>query len=194
MVNEKVINFRIEPYIQEITVLMIWDVLVTFILFTMFLIWKTSLFLIVSIMIAYIGWALFFHYRVVIQATIDKKKGDYVTEVVSTKKVGNEFTLATDHWGYSLFYPKKMHVCKHKIEIINDQGEKKKLRSVMSFVRSIQFVTFDYKPRIERFQVTYLRRSKILLHVALIEEECKHIRPKERRKIDKTIHSINTSI
>lgn len=195
MVNEKTISFRLKPYIEEATLQIVLDILVVGVLLGVLIFAKMSLLVCISIVMGYFSIALFFHYRTLIQAIMDKYKRDYTTEVVIIKSFNYEYSFAGDRFGHSyirFFYPKDMQVCKYKIKIIGDSGEKKKLRSVMSLNRLLEFTMLD-KQQIEYLQVTYLKRSKILLHVDLVDEPVK-ITGKKKKVIEKAIDTINMSI
>lgn len=196
MVNEKAVSFRIKPYIQEATLQIILDILIMVIISTVLIFAKFPLIVCVAVVTGYFAIALVFHYRVVIQAIIDKRKEDYITETVSIKKFIVEYSFAGDRLGRSnlrFFYPKEMQVWKYKIKALNNHGEEKKLRSVMSFRRLLQFAILD-KQKIEDLQVTYLKRSKILVRVDLVEEIDKNTSKRKKETIKKAIDFINRSI
>lgn len=195
MVKEKTIDFRINPYIQETSVQIVLDVLVLITIFVVLMLAKFSLLVCIAVAIGYFILALLFHYRVIIQALKDKKKQDYITEIVSVKGFKEEFSFIGDRLGHSyirFFYPKDMRVCKYKIKVISDNGEEKKLRSVISSKRLLEFMMLD-KQQIEILQVTYLKNSKILLHIDLVDEPV-NFTGKSKKVIEKAIHGINTSI
>ena len=195
MVKEKTIDFRINPYIQETSVQIVLDVLVLITIFVVLMLAKFSLLVCIVVAIGYFILVLLFHYRVIIQALKDKKKQDYITEIVSVKGFKEEFSFIGDRLGHSyirFFYPKDMRVCKYKIKVISDNGEEKKLRSVISSKRLLEFMMLD-KQQIEILQVTYLKNSKILLHIDLVDEPV-NFTGKSKKVIEKAIHGINTSI
>lgn len=195
-INEKMIKNRIEPYIQEATIQIILDILLLAIVITLMIVAKFSLIYILCFAIGYSVIAFILHYRVVIQAIIDKRKNEYITETVSVKSFVEEFSFIGDRLGHSYirhFYPKDMQVQKKRIKVVNSSGEEKKLRSVMSFKRSFEFIVFD-KQQIEYLQVTYLKRSKILIQVELTEQIDKKASKKNEKAIEKALHIINTSI
>lgn len=196
MVNEKTISFRIEPYVKEATLQAGIDIIIMVLAATVLSVIKFPLSICISIVTGYFAIALILHYRVVIQAIIDKRKGDYITETVSIKKFIDEYSFAGDSLGHSyihFFYPKEMQVWKYKIKVISNHGEEKKLRSVMSCRRLIEFAVLD-KQQIKHLQVTYLKRSKILIRVDLAEEIDKNTSRKKTPVTKKAIHFINMSI
>lgn len=196
VVNEKAVSFRIKPYIQEDTLQIVLDILIMVIILTVLTFAKFPLIVCVAVVTGYFAIALVFHYRVVIQAIIDKRKENYITETVSIKKFIDEYSFAGDRLGRSnlrFFYPKEMQVWKYKIKLLNNYGQEKKLRSVMSFRRLLQFSVLD-KQQIEHLQVTYLKRSKILIRVDLVEEIDKNTSKRKREAIKKAIRFINMSI
>lgn len=193
MIKKKTVRFRIDPYIQEVLIQIILDTLIMIVCAIMFTIVEFALSVSISIVSGYFVIALFLHYRVAIQALIDKKKEDYVTEMVKIDKFTDEFSFVGDPQGHSyarLFYPKEMHVRNYRIKIINDSGKNNKLRAVMSFRRFLKlvFLTKDF----EYLQVTYLKRSKILLHVDLPENT--KLSGKRKKQIEKDLHVINSQI
>lgn len=144
----------------------------------------------------YFAIALTLHYRVLIQAFIDKCKGDFITETISVKHFAEKYSFAGDGLGHSyirIFYPKEMQVGKFKVKVVNNHGDKKTLRTVMSFRRLLQFSILD-KQQIDYLQVVYLKRSKILIKCDLIEEADKKPSGKKGKVIEKAIHFINMSI
>ncbi len=195
MINEKIIKFRIDPYIQEALVQIILDMIVIVTLLIISIVAEFFWVLCVSVIWVYVVLALMLHYRVVIQAITDKRQGDYITEKVSIAQFSDEYSFTGDRFGNSnirFFYPKEMSVCKHKIKIVNDRGEENKLRSVMSFKRMINFMVLDGE-EIKELKVVYLKRSKILLYVDLVEEPIK-FSGKRKKRIEKALHTINSSI
>lgn len=195
-INEKIIKYRIEPYIQEATIQIILDILLVAIVTILMIVVKFNLIYILCFAIGYSVIAFILHYRVVIQAIIDKRKKEYITETVSVKSFVEEFSFIGDRLGHSYirhFYPKDMQVQKKRIKVVDSNGEEKKLRSVMSFKRSFEFVVFD-KQQIEYLQVTYLKRSKILVQVELAEKLYKKTSKKDTKVIEKALHIINTSV
>lgn len=195
MVNENIVRYRINPYIQEFTFQMILDMLVLAAILVVLIFANFSLLICVAVATGYFVIVLIFHYRVVIQAIIDKRKEAYITEFVIIKSFKDEYSFAGDRFGHSyisFFYPKDMNVCKYKIKVIDNNGEEKKLRTVMSFKRLLEFMVLD-KQQIEYLQVTYLKSSRILLHIDLIEEPI-HFTSKRKKVIEKAIDAINVSI
>ena len=85
---------------------------------------------------------MFFNYRVVLQAMLDKRNGDYVTEIVGVDKFDNDNSVRNRAGQSSMrfFYPKEKRADKYKIKVLTVHNEKKKLRSVMSGRRLIKFI------------------------------------------------------
>ncbi len=196
MVNEKTISFRIKPYAQESTLQAGIDIIVVVLTATVLSVVKFPLSICISVATGYFAIALALHYRVLIQAFIDKRKGDFITETVSVKHFAEEYSFAGDWLGHSyirIFYPKEMQVGKYRAKVVNNHGEEKKLRAVMSFRRLLQFSILD-KQQIEHLQVVYLKRSKILIWCDLIEETDKKLSRRKKEAVKKTIHFINMSI
>lgn len=195
MVNEKTINFRIEPYIKEAVLQVIVDIIVLSTTIIVLTLADFPTIICVSVGIGYFVLILLFHYRVPIQAIIDKRKKDCVIETVTIKQFMNEHSFAGDRTGHSnirFFYPKEMQVDKYKINVQSLSGEKFKLRSVMSFRRSIEFAVLE-KQNIEHLKVTYLKRSKILVNVELVQST-NTIISKQKKIVEKALHCINVSI
>lgn len=201
MVNEKTVGFRIEPYVQEATLQIILDILIMVIISTILTLARFTLIVSVAVVTGYFVIALVLHYMVIIQAMIDKWKKDYITETVSIDKFVDEYSFAGDRLGRSnirFFYPSEMQVCKYRIKVISNHGEKKQLRSVMSFRRLLKFAVLD-KCHIEYLQVTYMKKSKILIHVDATEEINKitSVSKKETSRkstVNNAINSINMLI
>ena len=201
MLNQKqldyAIGYRIQPYAQEAMIQVVIDVLIVLMLIVISVLAKFPLSICIPAVVLYITLAVTLGYRVLILAQIDRHKKDVVTEIVTIQQFKDEYTFfAADSFGYSyirIFYPKDMHVKKYMVKVVNKNGEKKKLRSVMSFNRLLSFVCFN-QHQIERLEVMYLRRSKILLFVNPVDEIDKKLPKKTRKGIEKAIHYINRSI
>ncbi|MBQ8767780.1 MAG: hypothetical protein IJZ16_13370 [Clostridia bacterium] len=194
MIKEKMVRFRIEPYIYEALLQMMLDLLVLAMVLVVLTLTNFPSLVCVVVAMGYLVVALVFHYKVAIQAIIDKHAQDYTTEIVSIKSFNDEYSFSGDRLGHSnirFFYPKDMQVRKYKITTMSDNGKEKKLRSVISFKRLLKFMMLD-KQQVEYLQVTYLKRSKILLHVDLVEETIRFT-GKRKKVIEKAIHYINMS-
>lgn len=195
-ITDKIINYRIEPYKQEATIQIVLDLIAVAFVTVVFIIGKIPAVFCVFVDLLYLIIALIFHYKTLIQAIIDKNKKDYVTEKISLKQFKEEYSFAGDRLGHSyirIFYPKEMQVGKYKLKVINDKGEEKKLRAVMSFKRTLEFIVFD-KNEIEYLNVTYLRKSKIIICFDLIEDIDKIPSKRKRAEIEKAINYINKAI
>ena len=196
MANKNAICLRVEPYMQEAELQVVLDIIIMGIASMILFFAKLPPVICIVVIIGYFILALFLHYRVLSLALVDKHKGDCLTETVKIMRFAEEYSFAGDRLGHGnvrLFYPKEMHVQRYKIKVVNEQGEEKKLRSVMSFRRLLQFSVLN-KQQIEYVQVTYLKRSKILICVDLSGEIKTNMNKKKREKIYKAIHNINKSI
>lgn len=195
MVKEKTIRFRINPYIQEVSLQMVIDMFVLITILVVLTLANFHLLLCVAVATGYFIIAMLLHYKVAIQAIVDKNKSEYTTELVSIKSFKYEYSFVGDRFGHSyisFFYPKDMKVCKYQISVIGDNGTEKKLRSVMSTKRLLEFMMLD-KQQVEYLQVTYLKNSKILLYVDL-PDELVDFTGKRKKTIEKAVNCINTSI
>ena len=195
-VTDKIVNYRIEPYIQEATLQFVLDLILVIFVTIVFVIAKFPAVACVLFDLLYFTVAVIFHYKTLIQAILNKNKRDFVTEKISIKQFKEEYSFAGDRLGHSyirIFYPKEMHVGKYKLKVINDKGEEKKLRAVMSFKRTLRFIDFD-KNEIEYLNVTYLRKSKIIICFDLIEDIDKIPSKRKRAEIEKAINYINKVI
>lgn len=195
-IPERIIEFRVHPYMQEASVQIMVDTLLIALAFGVMYFAGFSLIVYLALFLIYGTVALTLHYRVAIQAIIDKRKGDYITETVNVVQFNLEFSFAGNSLGESyarLFYPREMDVHRHKIKIICNDGQKKKIRSFMSYRRVLKFIFLDPEQK-EQLQVSYLRRSKILLRVELSKELDKKTSRKKRHEIEKAIRYINSSI
>jgi hypothetical protein len=195
-ITDKIVNYRIKPYTQEVTLQIVLDFIVVALVTVVFVIAKIPVIACVAVDLLYLIIAVIFHYKTLIQAIFDKNKRDFVTEKISIKQFKEEFSFAGDRLGHSyirIFYPKEMHVGKYKLKVINDKGEEKKLRAVMSFKRTLRFIDFD-KNGIEYLKVTYLRKSKIIICFDLIEDIDKIPSKRKRTEIEKAINFINNAI
>ncbi len=195
-VTDKIVKFRIQPYIKEVSLQFLIDLIVIVLVTVLFVIAKFPAIACVLVDLLYFIFAVIFHYKTLIQAFLDKNKRDYVTEKISIKQFKEEYSFAGDRLGHSyirIFYPKEMQVGKYKLKVINDRGEEKKLRAVMSFKRTLEFIVFD-KNEIEYLNVTYLRKSKIIICFDLIEDIDKIPSKRKRVEIEKAINYINKAI
>ena len=195
-VTDKIVKFRIQPYIQEVSLQFIIDLIVSVLVTVVFVVADFPVVACVLFDLLYFTVAVIFHYKTLIQAILDKSKRDFVTEKIRIKQFKEEYSFAGDRLGHSyirIFYPKEMHVGKYKLKVINDKGEEKKLRAVMSFKRTLEFIVFD-KNEIEYLNVTYLRKSKIIICFDLIEDIDKIPSKRKRAEIEKAINYINKAI
>ena len=195
-VTDKIVKFRIQPYKQEVSLQFIIDLIVSVLATVVFVVADFPVVACVLFDLLYFTVAVIFHYKTLIQAILDKSKRDYATEKIRIKQFKEEYSFAGDRLGHSyirFFYPKEMHVGKYKLKVINDKGEEKKLRAVMSFKRSLEFIVFD-KNEIEYLNVTYLRKSKIIICFDLIEDIDKIPSKRRRAEIEKAINYINKAI
>lgn len=195
--NEEIVRLRIKPYIQEAILQIFLDVLVIVLVSIVLLYAKFSLIMCVTVVVCYCALEFGLYYRVVIQAVIDKQRREYTTEIISIEKFTEEFSLAGNRTGHSYvqyFYPKEMRVSKHRIIVIGNDGKKTKLRSVMSLDRLLKFIVLDSQ-QIDQLQVTYLKRSKILICVDIPKDiDITSRKRKEIKMIVKTIGFINREI
>ena len=195
-VTDKIVKFRIQPYIQEVSLQFIIDLIVSVLVTVVFVVADFPVVACVLFDLLYFTVAVIFHYKTLIQAILDKSKRDFVTEKIRIKQFKEEYSFAGDRLGHSyirIFYPKEMHVGKYKLKVINDKGEEKKLRAVMSFKRALKFIVFD-KNEIEYLNITYLRKSKIIICFDLIEDIDKIPSKRKRAEIEKAINYINKAI
>lgn len=194
MVNERQVKFRVKPYFQEAMLQFFVDILVTITLFAVFLIVGFPLDIVIVTTVVYLAIAIPIHYTTICKAIIDRQKKEYITEVLQIERFINEFSLLGDRLGHSnlrFFYPTAMQVDKYRIKTITSCGENKTLRSVLSFKRLLEFAVLE-KKEARYFKVTYLKRSKILLTVDLVEPV--QLKKKQQREILKALDIINKSI
>lgn len=128
MVSEKIIGFRIKPYAQESTLQAGIDIIVMVLTAPVLSVVKVPLSICIFATAGYFAIALTLHYRVLIQAFIDKCKGDFITETISIKLFAEEYSFAGDRLGHSyirIFYPKEMQVGKFKVKVVNNHGDKR---------------------------------------------------------------------
>ena len=195
MVNKKLVNFRIKPYVQESMLQVVLDIIILLMLLTVSIAANFPLTVCIIAITGYIGISVFLHYRTVIQATIDKIKGDYVSEIVSVNKIKitEEYSFSGDRLGHSYircFYSKNMDVQKYKIKTCNNYDEKVTLRSVMSHQRCRNFGILSEK-QVEYIRVTYLKRSKILINVDSVEAFDKKTNRRKINIVEDALRGIN---
>ncbi len=181
MISPKIINFRIEPYVKEASIQIVIDVIVISLLMGAMSILG---FPVVGIggSLIYLVIAMIFHYRVLLCAIIDKRKGDYITKTVRIKGFKHEFSFAGNRGGESFirsFYPKEEGVDRDIIYVNDEQNEKKKLRTVSSHRRRQKFTVLELC-HVEKLRITYLKRSGIIIDVD-IDEDINKIKSKNAR-------------
>ena len=126
-VTDKLVNFRVKPYIQEASLQFIIDTIVIIFVTVVFVIADFPVIACVFVDLIYMIAVGILHYRVLVQAIIDKNKGDYVTDIISIKQIKEEYSFAGDRLGHSnihLFYPKEIQVGKYKLCAINNKVSK----------------------------------------------------------------------
>ena len=196
--TDRIIKYRIEPYIKENIIQIILDLIVVVFITILFIYIDISVIGVVLIDIAYLIIELFINYRITIQALIDKKNNDIVTETIciEQRRFYKETSFGADRLGNSyirFFYPKEMQISKYKLKVITDKGEKRSLRGIMSFRRSFRFYVFDDN-NIDYLNVTYLRKSKIIICFDLIDDIDKIKSKRKKAEIEKAINFINNAI
>ena len=193
-VDGRIINYRVGHFLQETGIVIFQDVLIMILIFTGCCWMDIPVIVAVVFSLFDIVINLIFYYKVIIQAIIDKDKLEYTTEILAIKEFNAEKTIACDRDRRSyvrFLFPKDMDVNRYKIRVINQSGEEKKLRTITSKRRISRFVDLKWDYQIECLKVTYLKRSKILIGVELVEELDKKTTRKQRNEIEKTIRAIN---
>lgn len=195
MVNIEMVRFRIHPYAVETALQIVIDIIVILLVAITFAFVRLPIIANITVCALYLVIALFFHYRIIILAFIDSMKQDYVTDTVSIQSFDEEYSFSGNYLGKShihLFWPKDMNVQRYKISVLDNSDNKKNIRAVMSSYRKGKFSEL-YLQNIDCLELTYLRRSKILVNVDLPNEIVVNNR-KRKEKIDKTIRAINKTI
>lgn len=191
------VNFRLEPYFREATLQLMLDILIlTLVSILLSLVFPVTLYL--GIDACYIIVHLSFYYRVVIQAVIDRRKEDYITEIVTINKITSEISLAGNRKGHSYirhFYSKEKDVDKTKVVAINNDGNKVKLRTVISWDRRYKLI-FLKNQQIDQLRVTYLKRSKILIYIDIPENIviAQGSKKKNEKMIENAIRFLNKEV
>ena len=127
MVNEKIVRFRIKPYLQEMMLQIVIDILVVALIFVVLTFAHFPFEQCIFVIMLYFVAMLTFHYKVVIQAVIDMRKKDCVTETIKIDKIITDNSFVGSRVGnhLNLFYSSEMQVQKCKIIAIDDLGKKK---------------------------------------------------------------------
>ena len=194
--NKDIVEYRVHPYIKEASIQLIIDILLIGLIVAVSLIAGFSAGICISVIVGYIIVALLLHYRIAIQALIDKRNEDYVTETVYIKEFSEEYSFIGDRTGHSYihyFYPKDMDVQKYKIKVIDTNGEIKKIRSVMSFGRLFDFLALK-NVGIENFNITYLKSSKIIVSVEIYGDIDNVLSKQKKKSRKKGINQIIKSV
>ena len=193
--KEDFIDCFLEPYFKEVVLKIIIDIIGIGLVTAFMAAFNFPVRYFIYVFLGYGALVYIPSYRIIINALIDKHKKDYITETFCLKDYDEELSLSGEHFGYSYihrFYPKDMHVTRYKIKVIDKDGKKKKLRSVMSYRRVHKFWLFHEQSI--NLQITYLKRSKIIIHVELAEKIDKKTNKKDVKEIEKALHIINMSL
>ena len=193
-VNKDLIDFRIKPYKQEAEVQIVIDVSANIFVWVVLIFLNFPIYVPICISAVYFSLGILLYYITLIRAITDRNKGELITERVRINIFRDDGAIAKNRAGESplrFFYPKNESVSRHKIEVINELGEKKKLRAVMSFRRLLTLCTLKRCYQIEWVDVTYLKSSKILIWVDIPESEYKKSSKKTQRRIQKEHRLIN---
>ncbi len=196
MVSKRIVELRLEPYIKEACMTIFLEAIVVSMVLLLLYFAKFPFIVYAVFVVGFIAVTLLLNYRVIIQALIDKRKEDYVTEIFTVKQFNDEFSFNGNRTGNSYIrylYPKDLHVSKMKIKVINDRGEEKKIRAVISFRQLLNFVILD-DHQIKHLKITYLRRSGILINVDSVDDINQIASKKKQRVIQKALHCINTPV
>ena len=196
-INKDFIDFRIKPYKQEAGVQIVLDAILIIFVFVGSTLVGFPIYVPICISAVDFSLGILLYYITLIRAITDRNKGELITERVRINKSCDERTIAHNRAGESplrFFYPKNESVSRHKIEVINELGEKKKLRAVMSFRRLLDLCTLKISYQIEWVDITYLKRSKILIWVDIPESEYKKSSKKMQRRLEKEYRFINKSV
>ena len=167
--KDKFVDYFLEPYLKEAVLKLIIDIISIGLLTVIMAALNFPIRYFIYVFIGYGVLVYFLSYRIIIRLSIDKRRKDYVTEIVSVKDFDEEQSLTGGYQGFSYihrFYPQNMDVTRYKVNVIDKQSKKKKLRSVMSYRRRHIFRVFRER-NINYLKITYLKRSKIIIHVEL---------------------------
>jgi hypothetical protein len=193
-INKDFIDFRIKPYKQEAGVQIVIDAIIIIFVFVGLTSVGSPIYVQICISAVYISLEILLYYITLIRAITDRNKGELITERVRINKFRDDGAIAKNRVGESplrFFYPKDASVERLKIEVIDELGEKKKLRTVMSFRRWLILATLERSYQIEWIDITYLKRSKIMIWVDIPESEYKKSSKKMQRRLEKEYRFIN---
>ena len=124
--TKKDIRFRLQPYLEEAILQGIIDAFVVALLSVVLILVEMPWFVCLAADILYIVVALNFHYKLIFQAIIDIRQGDWTAELVSIGNIKEEYSFAGDRLGHSsvrLFYPKEADVRRYKIYVTDQAGK-----------------------------------------------------------------------
>ncbi|MBQ2749223.1 MAG: hypothetical protein IJF34_05515 [Clostridia bacterium] len=195
MINQKTVRAKLKPFIQEAAFQGTLDGLLMMMLSVTLTIAEFPFFLGCCIVVAYLIIAFLLHYRILVLALIDKKNGNYITELLSVNRIKEEYVFAGNHVGETnarLFYPKEKHIRRYKILVIDDSGKEKNLRIVLSLASLFDFIALK-KYGVDQLQITYLPKSKIVLSLDLPpRKSC--FNHKSEKDVHKVLRRITNSI
>ena len=195
MITKKLIKYRTEPYFREAELLIFLDILCIALIVGVSVLIGVPVLLNLSFVMGYIALAFILYHKVTVRALIDRRHGDYITEILHIDQFDYEVHLATDRWGRGYVRYLYPALTKYRIKVTDSNGKKKQLRAIMSFGCSIRiFIVQDKIPM--SLQVTYLKRSKILICMQVPEgvDIEKYMKKKEARQFYKTLHQINNQM
>ena len=196
MIEKKTIVFRLEPYSRLAARAAMLDVVIVAVWVALSVVLDFPSIACIGVLFGYSVLALILHYRVILQALVDKRKGDLVTDTVDVQCFLEEFSFVGNRFGQSYvnsFYPKEMDVLQLKLIVVDESEKKKRLRAVMSHKCRSALAQLK-KQGISRVRITYLKRSKIVIFIELAEELDEKVSRKTKTEIEKALRTLNRSV
>ena len=197
-VSKEDIYFRTEPYLKEAGAHLGFDIF-AWILVNGVCIWaQFPVLWILGLNAVYLLIDLLFVYRLIFKILKDRKEMETITETGTVIRFDQDHTgisRGSQENGYvSWFYPEETYgwVSKRRLTIIDSAGVKKKIRSFMSFSRQLDFK--PVKDYFGQYQITYLKRSKILIGVSVPDVPIDELPNRIRKPLIKALKRINNSI
>jgi len=199
--RQAVIDKSTSPYINESMYLFLLDSVILLVFACFFLIIPTTIPM--ARRVGFVSAVAVLHYLVQfvanyhlgVLAFLDRRKGIYACENLLIRSVTVESSWSGWLWSslVSTFWPRELAVERYKLLTVDEFGNKKNLRCVMSRAKLIELKNFiGFCSYTERLKVSYLRRTRIALRFDLADEALCRVSKRDELKLTAIAHRINS--
>jgi hypothetical protein len=199
-INHK-IKKAVSPYIKESKVSFIIAIAVLILVFAVCLFALEdkieALLLSLCIVVVFLLIDYLLNYQLGINAFIDAKKMNIITRKVELVDIKRELQFSGRYESLiSKFYSRDMHISRYLIICKDAEDNICKFRTTMSLERYSNFYKLlKMKGQIDKFNITYLKRSKIIIWMELTGElTSKELSKKQIEEINGFLKTINSRI